>query len=224
MWVHHSFINKIYTGWIKKAGDEAMFIQPLFGVRVTSFVIAIIIYWFFSEKAKGEKKKSVDSFVSLLATWFVLFFSIKLVTKWGIFLDNPMAVLAYPSGTQEFYIASVILLLVAWMKRASHVGRFYDYTLLLSLALFSYTLIARIGLGNGHWMEFILAAVFLVGILLFRHPYWLVAGIALASGVTAPFFYTPAIMGYRMHAGFYLLVASFMLALIFRQKRKPGDA
>ncbi|MFG6115519.1 hypothetical protein ACGTN9_10035 [Halobacillus sp. MO56] len=200
-----------------------MFIQPLFGVRVASFIIAIIIFWFFTEKAKREKKKSMDSFISLLATWFVLFFSIKFVTKWEIFIDNPMAVLAYPSGTQEFYIASVILMLFAWIKRADHLPRLYDYILMLSIGIFSYTVIARLGLENGHWVDLVLAAVFLLGTLLFRNPYWLVVGIGVISGVTGLFIYTPTILGYRMHAGFYLLMAGLVLVLTFRKKRERQE-
>lgn len=200
-----------------------MFIQPLFGVRVASFIIAVIIFWFFTEKAKSERKKSIDFFISLLATWFILFFNIKFVTKWEIFIDNPMAVLAYPSGTQEFYIASVILILVAWIKRADHLPRLYDYILMLSISIFSYTVIARLGLENGHWLDLVLAAVFLLGTLLFRNPYWLVVGIGVISGVTGLVIYTPTILGYRMHAGFYLLMAGLVLILIFRKKRERQE-
>ena len=86
-----------------------MILQPLLVIRVIALLIGLAVFWILS--SQKEKKKTVESYASTLTTWLLFFIGAKGLTQWELLLDYPLSVLAYPSGTVEFYIACIATIL-----------------------------------------------------------------------------------------------------------------
>ncbi|MFB1050172.1 hypothetical protein [Paraliobacillus sp. JSM ZJ581] len=79
-------------------------------ILVVSFVIGVIFFWFTSSIDKKEKSGYLDQVTSMLLSFILTLIGSKILLNWSLFLDDPIAVLAFPSNSTSFYIAFVGLL------------------------------------------------------------------------------------------------------------------
>lgn len=192
-----------------------MVLQPLLLVRVAAIFIGVAVFWILSN---DNKKKTVESYLSLLTTWILFFIGAKLVTQWELLLDYPLSVLAYPSGTVEFYIASVATILFECRKREQHQSFIYSYIIMIASSLVSFAFLARLVLEQGHAVDLMLAFSFFLLVMLWRRVEWIILLVAGGAVVSGFIFRAPSLMGYRMDIWFYLVILIIGIGVILLKK------
>ncbi|WP_192913020.1 hypothetical protein [Bacillus mesophilum] len=84
-----------------------------FGIVAFSFLAGVIAFYFLSEQPKEQKKREIDEVITALLNFVIFMIIGKVLINWRIFIDDPLAVLAYPSNSSAFYLAvlfSIVLL------------------------------------------------------------------------------------------------------------------
>ncbi|MCP3030101.1 hypothetical protein LF817_01965 [Halobacillus sp. A1] len=196
-----------------------MIVQPLLAIRVLAFITAIILFWLVSTQTKEVKKHVTEGFVSFLTTWILLFIGAKLLTKWQLLLDHPIALLAYPSGTLEFYIATAAITVIKLYKNKSSIYT-HEYVQLIAFSWFSFSVFTIVFNDEGAWSELILTFLFIILITLVNIPILTVIFIVLLTGIYGLFYPSPELMGYRMDPWFYIGIALLCSLLLLFDKRR----
>ncbi|MEW9109941.1 MAG: hypothetical protein AB2374_11380 [Cytobacillus gottheilii] len=76
-----------------------------FGIVAFSFLAGVIAFYFLSEQPKEQKRREVDEVITALLNFVIFMIIGKVLIHWRIFIDDPLAVLAYPSNSSAFYLA-----------------------------------------------------------------------------------------------------------------------
>ncbi|MFC7061982.1 hypothetical protein [Halobacillus seohaensis] len=197
-----------------------MVVQPLLAIRIISIIIALVLFWIVSEEKRAVKKHKAESFVSLMTTWVLFFIGVKVLTKWELLLDHPIALLAYPSGTLEFYLATLFTLILKLRQYHSYQDYLYEYVQLTAYSLLSFSILTRLFLQEGGWLELLVTFLFFILITIYRAPLQAIILISFLSGIAGFLFETPAIMGYRMDTWFYLVISLVGILFLKFDKRR----
>lgn len=80
------------------------------GILVISFIVGFLFYFLIADEAKERKKQHVENLLSLLINFILYIWIGKVVIHINLFVQDPLAVLAYPSDSKAFYIASVLIM------------------------------------------------------------------------------------------------------------------
>ncbi|WP_156112615.1 hypothetical protein [Halobacillus sp. BBL2006] len=150
-------------------------------------------------------------------------FLMKFVTKFPMVFEYPFALLAYPSGTFEFYLALLVILFIYRneYKKTKDKGSFhYDMFLLAAGSSFFYYFTIITLYSEDVFIEIGLWFFLFVSSVIFK-KYWheiLLVGIATAS-VLSIVVEVPAIMGIRVHMAFYLLLTMLLFILLIKKWR-----
>lgn len=85
-------------------------------ILAVSGVFGSIIYMLMNDSVKSEKKKTLEALMSQFINLIIFIYIIKIILNLHIFLDDPLAVLAYPSDSTVFYSAIVMTAVVIIYK------------------------------------------------------------------------------------------------------------
>ncbi|WP_394219523.1 hypothetical protein [Halobacillus trueperi] len=193
-----------------------MILQPLLVTRIIALLMGLAVFWILS--SQKEKKKPMENYASILTTWLLFFIGAKGLTQWELLLDYPLSVLAYPSGTAEFYIATIAAVLWEWRKRQVHKSYLQAYILMLAGSFVTYAFLERLVLDQGHLVDVIFAFGLFFLVVLHKQRLWGVF-FAFSGALLAGWLYRiPDVMGYRMDLGFYLVIALISLMLVLLKK------
>ncbi|HLS36522.1 MAG TPA: hypothetical protein VK061_09805 [Bacillota bacterium] len=93
------------------------------GILVGSFLFGLLIYYFANSVPKEKKKQHIDLVISQMINFVIFIWIGKIIYQFRLFIQDPIAVLAYPSHAESFYIATVLFLInigvqVYWKKFA----------------------------------------------------------------------------------------------------------
>lgn len=85
-------------------------VQALIEISILlgSFLFGILFFYFASTYSKEEKKKKIDLVSSQFINYVIFIWLGKIIFHFKLFIQDPFAVLAYPSGSEAFYIATII--------------------------------------------------------------------------------------------------------------------
>lgn len=84
--------------------------QLLMGMKAVSWLLGFIVFYLLSPMPKAQRKHQIQE-VSAHLINFVLFIWLgKLLLNFPRFIENPLAVLAYPSNASAFYLAVLFTL------------------------------------------------------------------------------------------------------------------
>lgn len=75
------------------------------GIIAISVAVGFIVFYILSEAPKEEKKKQIDELMSLLLYFIVFIWIGKILLNFPLFIEDPLAILAYPSEANAFYLA-----------------------------------------------------------------------------------------------------------------------
>ncbi|GGN62497.1 hypothetical protein [Oceanobacillus indicireducens] len=78
------------------------------GVFALSFAGGILFFYITSDLSKNNKKIHIEQMVSELINVVIFIWIGKILTNLKLFIQDPLAVLAYPSDSQAFYLAILI--------------------------------------------------------------------------------------------------------------------
>lgn len=76
---------------------------------VISIAAGLIFFYVTSPLVKSEKKQQLEESVSLLINFVLYIWAGKILLNMGVFVTDPLAILAYPSDSNAFYAATLLL-------------------------------------------------------------------------------------------------------------------
>ncbi|MBA2175335.1 hypothetical protein H0266_10545 [Halobacillus locisalis] len=201
-----------------------MQIPPYLLMRVIAAIIGILLFVLLTAQTKEKKKKRVETFVSLLTTIFIWMFVMKFVTKFPLLLEHPLTVLAYPSGTLEFYLGLVVTGIVfvrTIRKEKWKTDTYKELFQLFAATMFSFYFLITVFYGERPLVELSLWFVLYIGSLLVKKHqlFWFSASMATAI-IASLFSSAPNVMGIRIHAAFYLIVGTVLVIGFLIQRRR----
>lgn len=86
------------------------------GLIVLSLAAGIIFFYIMSDLSKEQKKRQVDELTSQFINFIIFIWVGKIILNFSIFIKDPMAILAYPSNSDAFYIAVLFIVILLAYK------------------------------------------------------------------------------------------------------------
>ncbi|WP_156856910.1 hypothetical protein [Oceanobacillus sp. AG] len=86
------------------------------GVFALSFAGGILFFYITSDLSKNNKKIHIEQMVSELINVVIFIWIGKILTNLKLFIQDPLAVLAYPSDSKAFYLAILISGIILFIK------------------------------------------------------------------------------------------------------------
>lgn len=81
------------------------------GILVISFMVGFLFYFLIMDEVKERKKKHIENILSLLINFIIYIWIGKIVLHIKLFMQDPLAVLAYPSDSRAFYLATILIII-----------------------------------------------------------------------------------------------------------------
>ncbi|WP_164219036.1 hypothetical protein [Virgibacillus sp. YIM 98842] len=75
------------------------------GIIIASLAIGLISFYVLSDLPKKQKKKLMEELTSLLINFIIFIWVGKILLNISLFIQDPLAVLAYPGDSGAFYLA-----------------------------------------------------------------------------------------------------------------------
>lgn len=100
------------------------------GILVSSLAVGLLAFYLLSDSPKAEKKKQMDDMISQMINFILLIWLGKIIMNFSLFLSDPLAVLAYPSDTDAFYTA--VILMTIWLLVQSRRNKLKVFPLIVS--------------------------------------------------------------------------------------------
>lgn len=201
-------------------------------VIVISLIIGVISFYIMSENPKIKKKKQMEEMISQLINFIIFIWLGKILVNITIFIKDPLAILAYPSGSDAFYLAvlfsALTLAYKAVRKQMDVIGFIQSFIPVFLVASFVYEFIQIVWQDNTYSTWYVaLLAILLILFQLIKDR--IAAGISTmviligwSAGMVTLTFIQPfvTVFGYIMEPWFIGLffIASFIL-LIERRRR-----
>lgn len=85
-------------------------------IIVLSFAVGIISFYVMSDLPKEQKKKQIEDLISQLVNFVIFLWLGKIILHFSIFIEDPLAILAYPSNSDSFYLAVLFIAIVLAYK------------------------------------------------------------------------------------------------------------
>ncbi|MBM7570888.1 hypothetical protein [Aquibacillus albus] len=215
---------------------SAWFIGPLvikssLIILLASFIIGFVSFRFTSPFTKTETKEQLNEIGNVLIVFVIFLWVGKIMVHFQTFLNDPPAILAYPSDSRAFYIGIFLTFVYASYKMVrdyQHFLRlFFSWIHVFFLGSFLYEFL-QITLGSGTytWGYLGLLVVLIIIIILLQGKIKLellvsiaVLGWSAGQSILSIFFHT-TVFQFTLSLFFYL--AMFVGCLSFIIYRKWG--
>lgn len=137
------------------------------GIIVGSFLVGFLFFYITSSFTKKTKKHVLDQLSSLLINFVIYIWLGKIVLNLHIFVQDPLAILAYPSDSSAFYFASVLILLhigwKVWRKKIVDTNLLVSFVPIFLAASFMYEFIQMFWFENSYsWMYIGLLTILII--------------------------------------------------------------
>lgn len=194
---------------------------------VGSFIAGFIFFYVMSPLTKEVKKQQAEAVLSLLINFVIYMWVGKIILNLSTFIEDPFAVLAYPSNSHAFYLAVLFSMLHIGYKVKRHRldGQllFQSFIYVFLPASFVYECMDIIWMGNRYtWGYLVLLFILLLilmllqnvalpkrnGVMLFA---WSIGQLLLA--LILPY---AATFGYLMEPWFLVILLAGSIWLFFR--------
>lgn len=205
------------------------------GLLVASFIVGIGLFYIISKATKQIKKRQIDSVLSYVINFILFIWVAKVLVHISIFIEDPFAVLAYPSNSKAIYIASVFLLsqvIYHRYRKNLNIGELIGTIIPVFLATtFTYEFLHMIILESHHAFQNLL---FATGLLLLyivmqdKMAHQLLASIIiiLYSVIHIMFYFAfgyTIVYGYMLHPVYFVSIIIFVIAmLIFKRSGRTS--
>ena len=141
-------------------------------IIVLSFIIGLLFFYLTSPRSHVERKQQIEEVVSLLINFVIFIWIGKILVRFSIFMEDPLAILAYPSDSSAFYLASLFIGINIIYKMKRHQfdaeSLMKTFVPVFLVSSFVYEFIEMIWQGNAYsWfylgLLMVLILLFLVG-------------------------------------------------------------
>lgn len=89
-------------------------------IIIVSFLGGIISFYVISQDDKEQKKKEIEAIVSLAINFVIYIWIGKIIVNFNKFITDPLAILAYPSNSYAFYIATLFIIINLYYRKYRH--------------------------------------------------------------------------------------------------------
>lgn len=137
-------------------------------IIAASFALAFLAFYVMSQLSKEQRKLQINEIISQVINFMLFLWLAKVLLNLPLFVQDPLAVLAYPSNSEAFYLAALFsgVLIFVKAKKGKLAGGVFAHSLLhvMLAALFVYEFMQYIWRDNP-----------------FSFPYLAVYGVLLAG-------------------------------------------
>ncbi len=202
------------------------------GIIVASIVAGFLSFYIISNLPKETKKKQIEELTSQFINFIIFIWLGKIIVNFSTFIKDPLAVLAYPSDSNAFYLAVLFsgILLVYKTKRKQLDGRIFIHAFLhvFLVASFSFEFIQLVWNNNHLALGYlILLAMLLVFLFVFNDKLTatklsVILFILWTSGVILLSFFQPfvTVFGYNVSPVFAGILFIISLSYLLLKQRK----
>ncbi|WP_156292060.1 hypothetical protein [Oceanobacillus salinisoli] len=202
-------------------------------IIVLSILAGLIAFYIISDLPKEEKRKQMREMTSELVNFVIFIWVGKIIIHFSTFLDDPLALLAYPSDSGAFYVAVLligVLLFYKHKRRQMDTGTlFYSFIPVFLVGSFIYEFIQLTWNNN----DFSLGYMVVLGVLIIVYLFlkerisksWLITVMIIgwSLGLVILSFIQPyiTIFGYLIDLWFVgvVLITSLYILLLVNIKR-----
>lgn len=100
-------------------------------IVLISFIIGTLFFYLTSPDERKTKKQNLTTITDFLLVYMVSIIGAKIVLHFDIFLKNPIVVLAFPSNSHAYYLASIVMVgYLFWLvkrKKLDIIGFFESF-------------------------------------------------------------------------------------------------
>ena len=79
----------------------------IISIIAISFVFAFLAFYLMSSLSKEQRNKQINEITSQLVNFVLFLWLAKILLNLPLFIQDPLAVLAYPSNSEAFYLATL---------------------------------------------------------------------------------------------------------------------
>ncbi|RFA35605.1 hypothetical protein CAI16_07365 [Virgibacillus dokdonensis] len=203
--------------------------------NIISFSVGLLAYYLSSNLSSKDKRKNVEQIISYLINLILFIWVAKIILQLPLFLSDPIAVLAYPSDAQAFYLA--LLLLTIQMTYQGKKSGLQLQNLLINaipvilVASFTYQFIDIVWQNNSlAWGNFILMLLLLLIYLLVKDRIqsamlflcltviWTIGKLILSY--VLPF---TTIFSYMIHPLFFVIIGLIHICIFLFKRKKVSS-
>jgi len=210
----------------------AVSVLTTIGIIIVSFVVGFIFYYIVSPLPKEKRKRQIEEMISLLINFVIFIWVGKVILNVTIFISDPLAILAYPSNSHAFYMASLFIVLNIGYKMKRHAFNahsiFVSFVPVFLFASFIYEFIQIVWQGDTlSWGYLGLLMVLLIVFILIHDrasseiiAYSLFIGWTVGQLIFALSTPYTAVFGYMMAPWFLIVLLMFFSSLLIYNYRK----
>lgn len=135
-----------------------------------SVIIGLIVFYLLSHESEAQKRTHIEEIFSQVINFIIFIWVGKIVLHLPLFVTDPLAILAYPSNSEAFYLAvlgSTLVLLYKSKRKKMDVLAFIDaFSIFFLAASLTYAFIQFTWEGDTYSFGYIVLAVMLLIFLL----------------------------------------------------------
>lgn len=199
-------------------------------IIVISIGVGFLYFYIMSPDSKQIKRKQIDEMLSILINFIIFIWIGKIIINFSIFIKDPFVVLAYPSNSSSFYIATgLVIINILYRTRRKNITViewFYLFVPVLITAIFIYEFMQWTINGqtyNGLLLLFITIILLILTLKKKKESRFIIVItailtvglfiIALSSSLMTLF-------GYILSPWYFLIISLFMIPIVYSHKRK----
>lgn len=200
-------------------------------IIMISFIGGFIFFYSTSALIKSEKKARMDDLISLLINFVIFIWLAKIVMNIDLLMKDPFAVLAYPSNSHAFYLATLFIIINLLYKIMRQQFKFASlmntFVPVFLVASFVYEFIQIVWLKNAYsWLHLALLMVLVViyallydRIFSLKLSYYLMLVWALGSLILSLILPYTTLFGYILSPWYLIILSIGQLILIIYNHR-----
>lgn len=96
-------------------------------ILIISFIVGSLFFYYISPLTKTEKKQQLEEILSQVVNFVIFIWIGKIITNIAIFIRAPLTILAYPSNSQAFYVAVLLMIITIAYKVWRNKFRLYPF-------------------------------------------------------------------------------------------------
>lgn len=85
-------------------------------IIAVSFALAFLAFYLMSNLTKEQRKQQINEITSQLINFVLFLWLAKILLNLPLFVQDPLAVLAYPSNSEAFYLATLFVGILVYVK------------------------------------------------------------------------------------------------------------
>lgn len=208
----------------------------IISIIAISFGLAFLVFDLMSPLAKTQRKKEIGEAASQLINFVLFLWLAKILLNLPLFVQDPLAVLAYPSNSEAFYLATLFTggLLFHQSRKKKIGGALFAHSLVqvIPAASFFYEFIQLMWRDNPFSLHYLI--VFAVLLALFYMLQGRVSPqnqISIILGTAAAAFFAISFMlpylslfGYILEPWFLALLLAACFGLLIKEPKNEAQA